>query len=108
MCSFTHVLLRSFSRWCSYLDSITEELEEERKKDLKKGGSGSIQSEFDGFQFITKKELENLTLTHLIGTAFLKPHMHGYYMDRKLYTEAKAVLDPFAYDRWRKNNIQKK
>jgi ribosome biogenesis protein ENP2 len=33
--------------------------------------------------------------------------MHGFFMDARLYQEAKAVADPFAYHEYRKQKIEK-
>lgn len=44
-------------RWCSFLDSLTEELEE-----------GETTTVYDDYKFITVDELEDIGLSHLIGT----------------------------------------
>ena len=76
--------------WCSFLDSITEELE----------GSNETLI-YDDYKFVTK-------LTNLIGTNMLRPYMDGYFMDTRLYHQVKAIVDPFAYDRYRKEKIKSK
>lgn len=43
-------------RWCGFLDALTEELEENTKEII-----------YDDYKFITKKELDELGLDHLIG-----------------------------------------
>ena len=48
-------------KWCSYLDSVTEELEETQHTEL-----------FDDFKFVTREELERIGLSLLIGTPQLK------------------------------------
>lgn len=53
-------------RWASFLDSLTEELEE-----------NSADNVYDDYKFVTKQELENLALDHLIGTNLLRAYMHG-------------------------------
>ncbi|XP_037960426.1 nucleolar protein 10 [Teleopsis dalmanni] len=82
-------------RWCSFLDNLTEEIESEVVENL-----------YDDYQFITQKELEELGLEHLIGTNLLKAYMHGYFIDVRLYNRAKAVVEPFAFDRFRKEKIR--
>ncbi|XP_030540849.1 nucleolar protein 10 [Rhodamnia argentea] len=74
-------------KWCAYLESLTEELEE--------GGQTTI---YDDFKFVTKEDLEKLNLTNLIGTNLLRAYMHGFFIDHRLYKRAKALADPFAYD----------
>lgn len=34
--------------------------------------------------------------------------MHGYFMDIRLYHKAKSIADPFAFENYKKNLIQKK
>ncbi|XP_054722795.1 nucleolar protein 10-like, partial [Uloborus diversus] len=70
-------------QWCSFLDSITEELEESKQDAV-----------YDDYKFVTKKELEELHLDHLQGTNMLRAYMHGYFMDIRLYNKAKALVQP--------------
>lgn len=53
-------------RWCAFLDNVTEELE-----------SSSAQDIYDDYKFVTRQELDNLGLTHLLGTNLLRAYMHG-------------------------------
>ncbi|CAH1974560.1 unnamed protein product [Acanthoscelides obtectus] len=82
-------------RWASFLDSLTEELEE-----------NNFENVYDDYKFITKQELENLGLDHLIGTNLLRAYMHGYFMDVRLYKKAKSVANPFEFDEYRKKKIR--
>ncbi|KAJ8963823.1 hypothetical protein NQ314_005365, partial [Rhamnusium bicolor] len=82
-------------RWASFLDSLTEELEESNTENV-----------YDDYKFITKQELENLGLEHLIGTKLLRAYMHGYFMDIRLYKKAKSVADPFDFEEYRKKKIR--
>ena len=84
-------------RWCSFLDSLTEELEEEATPTV-----------YDDYKFITREELDKLGMTHFIGTNLLRAYMHGFFIDSKLYQKAKAVTDPFSYDKYRKDKIREK
>lgn len=34
--------------------------------------------------------------------------MHGYFVDIRLYRKAKSVIQPFAYDSYRKKEIRQK
>uniref|UniRef100_A0AAA9SQR8 Nucleolar protein 10 n=1 Tax=Bos taurus TaxID=9913 RepID=A0AAA9SQR8_BOVIN len=84
-------------RWCSFLDNLTEELEENPESTV-----------YDDYKFVTKKDLENLGLTHLIGSPFLRAYMHGFFMDIRLYHKVKLMLNPFAYEEYRKDKIRQK
>uniref|UniRef100_A0A9L0ISV9 Nucleolar protein 10 n=1 Tax=Equus asinus TaxID=9793 RepID=A0A9L0ISV9_EQUAS len=84
-------------RWCSFLDNLTEELEENPESTV-----------YDDYKFVTKKDLENLGLTHLIGSPFLRAYMHGFFMDIRLYHKVKLMVNPFAYEEYRKDKIRQK
>ncbi|PHU05243.1 hypothetical protein BC332_26065 [Capsicum chinense] len=76
-------------KWCSYLENLTEELEEQPQTTI-----------YDDYKFLTKEDLEKLNLTNLIGTNLLRAYMHGYFIDYRLYKKAQAALNPFAYDEY--------
>lgn len=61
---------------------------------------------YDDYKFVTRQELENLGLDHLIGTNLLRAYMHGYFMDIRLYKKAKTVANPFEFDEYRKKKIR--
>ncbi|KAI9143116.1 WD40-repeat-containing domain protein [Paraphysoderma sedebokerense] len=84
-------------RWCSFLDNLTEELEENPTPTL-----------YDNYKFLTRKELQSLGLDHLIGTNVLKAYMHGFFVDLRLYEKAKAIANPFAYEDYRRRLIREK
>ncbi|XP_030632387.1 nucleolar protein 10 isoform X3 [Chanos chanos] len=84
-------------RWCSFLDNLTEELEENPETTV-----------YDDYKFVTRKDLENLGLTHLIGSALLRAYMHGFFMDIRLYHKVKTLANPFAYEEYRKDKIRQK
>ena len=44
----------------------------------------------------------------MIGTATLRPYMHGFFLDLRLYTKAKAIANPFAYSEHRQKLIADK
>ena len=77
--------------WTSFLDSLTEELEEKVSAHV-----------YDDFKFITRAQLDELKLEHLVGTKSLRPWMHGFFVDARLYDHVKAVNAPSAFDEWRK------
>lgn len=82
-------------KWASFLDSLTEELEESNSETV-----------YDDYKFVTKQELESLGLEHLVGTNLLRAYMHGYFMDVRLYKKAKSVVNPFEFDEYRKKKIR--
>ncbi|RLN92318.1 hypothetical protein BBJ28_00018456 [Nothophytophthora sp. Chile5] len=84
-------------KWCSFLDSLTEELEEEAQATV-----------YDDYRFVTRAEIATFGLEHLVGTPLLKAYMHGFFMDARLYNKVKAVAEPFAYDDWRKKKLKEK
>ncbi|KIH61972.1 NUC153 domain protein [Ancylostoma duodenale] len=82
-------------KWCSYLEAITEELEENQ--------SAAV---YDDYKFVTKEELESLSLSHLIGSSVLRAYMHGYFVDRRLYEKAQLITQPFAYEKYKDRKIR--
>lgn len=84
-------------KWCSFLDNLTEELEE-----------SSMETVYDDYKFVTRKELEDLGLSHLMGTNLLRAYMHGFFIDIRLYRKAKSVSEPFAFEEYRKRKIREK
>jgi len=61
-------------RWCSFVDNITEELEETKKTTV-----------YQDFKFVTMKQLEEWGLEDLIGTDLLRPYMHGFFIKLNLF-----------------------
>lgn len=90
--------LGSAPKWASYLDSITEELEEEIKDNVI----------YDDFKFVTMQELEELGVEHLIGSNLLRAYMHGFFMDMNLYNKAKSASNPHAFEEYRRSKIKQK
>ena len=84
-------------KWCSLLDNLTEELEENEGDTV-----------YDDYKFVSRTELDTLGLGHLIGTNLLRAYMHGYFMDIRLYKKAKSIVDPFAFEEYRKSKIREK
>eukprot|EP00960_Hanusia_phi_P056273 763211-Hanusia_phi.AAC.2 len=83
--------------WCSFLDSLTEELEETRREEV-----------FEDYKFVTREELAQLGLSGLVGTNMVKAYMHGFFLDAQLYARSKAVMNPFEYEEYRKKKIRDK
>ena len=78
-------------RWASFLEGLTEELEEETN-----------QTVWEDFKFVTRAEVEELGATALIGTPQLRGYMHGFFVEMKLYSKLRAVSRPFEYEEHRK------
>ena len=93
-------------RWCSFLDVVTEELEEGGGS----GGDGGVGDAsgmvYDDYKFLTEKEVQELGLGHLMGTPLLRGYMHGFFVDARLYAKVKSVAKPFEYEAWRKAKVQ--
>ena len=84
-------------KWCSFLDSLTEELEESKRSEV-----------YEDYRFVTREELLQLGLGGLVGTNMVKAYMHGFFIDAQLYARSKAVAQPFAYDEYRKQKVREK
>jgi ribosome biogenesis protein ENP2 len=84
-------------RWCSFLESLTEELEETAGENA-----------FEDYKFLTKAEVDDLGATSLIGTPMLKGYMHGFFMEMKMYSKLRAVSKPFEYEEYMKKKIREK
>ncbi|KJH50020.1 hypothetical protein DICVIV_03821 [Dictyocaulus viviparus] len=76
-------------KWCYYLESITEELEEAQPAHL-----------YDDYKFVTNEELEMLGLSKLVGTSVLRAYMHGYFLDRRLYNKAQLMTQPVGFEKY--------
>ena len=59
-------------------------------------------------QFVTREDLEKLSLSALVGTSALRPYMHGFFIDSRLYAKAESLSQPFAYEQWRQERLKEK
>ncbi|KAG2138532.1 WD40-repeat-containing domain protein [Suillus clintonianus] len=82
-------------RWASFLENITEEMED-----------STTRSAYEDFKFVERSELKTLGLDHLIGTPALKPYMHGYFLSLHLYDTARVIANPFAYAEHREKLVK--
>ena len=89
-------LLGPAPRWCSFVDALNDEIEEEKI------------TMHENKQFVTVEELDKIAASELIGTDELVGYMHGYLMDSKLYYKLKVLAEPFDYKEYRKEKIAKK
>lgn len=62
-------------------------------------------SVYDDYKFVTAEQLEEIGLSHLIGTSLLRAYMHGYFMDIRLYNKAKTFMQPFAFENYKKGKV---
>lgn len=88
-------------RWCSFLDRLTDEMDEEV-------GSGGKRGVYEDFKFVDKEDLNRLGMSHLIGSEVLRPYMHGYFISLPLYERARLVANPTAYSDAREKALQAK
>lgn len=86
-------------KWASWLDNFTEELEEKDE-----------QSIFDDLQFVTKQQLVQWGVAEsLLGKGVLRPYLHGFFMDSRLYREIKGMIaNPLDLEAQRKEKIRAK
>ncbi|KAJ6631102.1 hypothetical protein B0H10DRAFT_1866534 [Mycena sp. CBHHK59/15] len=84
-------------RWASFLENITEEMEDQ-----------TTRSVYEDYKFVGRSELKTLGLDHLVGTPTLKPYMHGYFLSLKLYDAARIIANPFAYTEYREKVVRER
>ncbi|KAG6334909.1 hypothetical protein ID866_4180 [Astraeus odoratus] len=84
-------------RWATFLENITEEMEDQSTRNV-----------YEDYKFIERNELRALGLDHLIGTPALKPYMHGYFVSLKLYDTARVISNPFAYAEHREKLVKER
>ncbi|KAJ2925100.1 hypothetical protein H1R20_g12007, partial [Candolleomyces eurysporus] len=97
MCTYYIPQLGPAPRWASFLENITEEMEDQ-----------TTRSVYEDYKFVSRDELKTLGLDHLIGTPALKPYMHGYFVSLKLYDTARVIANPFAYAEHREKLVREK
>lgn len=90
-------------RWCSYIDTLTDEMD-----GVDSAGAGSGKGVYEDFKFVDRAELERLGMSHLIGTQLLRPYMHGYFIALALYERARLLNNPTAYADARERAIKAK
>jgi len=118
MQSFYVPALGPAPRWCSFLDSITEELEERDRAETSAAsgaagsaaavGSGAADGIYEDYKFLTRDEIESMGMQSLVGTPLLRGYMHGFFVDVGLYNRIKAVANPFEYEEYRKKKLKEK
>lgn len=84
-------------KWCSFLDNITEELEEKPSDTV-----------YSNYRFITRDDVVKLNLSHLVGTKVMRSYMHGFFIDTELYDKVNLIANPNSYLDQREREIRKK
>lgn len=84
-------------KWCSFLDNVTEELEEKPSNTV-----------YSNYRFITRDEVTKLNLTHLVGSKVLRSYMHGFFIDTELYDKVNLIANPNSYQDQRDREIKKR
>ena len=90
-------------KWCSYIDSLTDEMD-----GVDGVGAGSGKGVYEDFKFLDRAELERLNMSHLIGTQLLRPYMHGFFVNLGLFERARLLANPTAYSDARERAIKAK
>ncbi|KAI9054351.1 hypothetical protein LZ554_001514 [Drepanopeziza brunnea f. sp. 'monogermtubi'] len=85
-------------KWCSFLDNMVEEMAEEAPAET-----------YDNYKFLTLPELKAINLGHLVGTTnLLRPYMHGYFIQSRLYEEARLIANPYILEDERNKRVKEK
>jgi len=112
--SFYCPILGAAPQWCSFLDNITEELEEKdgMLDPSTAGGAneGLVQTEtiYEDYKFLTRAEIDQLGIQNLVGTPLLRGYMHGFFIHVGLYNRIRAVAKPFEYNEYRTQKIKER
>ncbi|KAJ9102989.1 hypothetical protein QFC19_004546 [Naganishia cerealis] len=91
-------------KWASFLDGVTDELED----DAEGGTTGVGKGAYADYKFVDREELDTLGLTHLVGSPQLKPYMHGFFLSLQLYTKARLIANPTSYTEHRERLLATK
>ncbi len=70
--------------WCTSLDSTLADFD-------RVDGRETI---YSNHTFVTRENLEKLGLSGIIGSEYLKPAMHGFFVETKVYKAALSVAHP--------------
>jgi ribosome biogenesis protein ENP2 len=84
-------------KWCSFVENMTEELEEKQTETI-----------YNDYKFLNQEEVEKLNANHLLGTKFLQSYMHGFIMKSKLYNKLKEQCQTFDYQAYKEDQIHKR
>ena len=115
--SFYCPVLGPAPQWCSFLDNITEELEE-RDGMLDKSAAGGVGNDttglvqtetiYEDYKFLTRAEIDQLGIQNLVGTPLLRGYLHGFFIHVGLYNRIRDVAKPFEYNEYRTQKIKER
>lgn len=95
-------------KWCSFLENITEELEDQETRGPTTSENYTNDSLLNNeYVFITNDQVDQLNINHLKGTKNLISYLHGYYMPVKVYSNIKSVMNKNSFADIKKKMIQK-
>lgn len=107
--SFYCPVLGPAPKWCSFLDGITEELEERDGAHDDAAGEGTTtETVYEDYKFLTRAEIDSLGIQNLVGTPLLRGYMHGFFIHVGLYNRVRAVAKPFEYREYRSQKIKER
>ncbi|KAL7431425.1 hypothetical protein ACHAXH_004403 [Discostella pseudostelligera] len=113
--SFYCPVLGPAPQWCSFLDNITEELEERDGRLDKSSATAGVESNivqtetvYEDYKFLTRTEIDTLGIQNLVGTPLLRGYMHGFFIHVGLYNRIRAVARPFEYSEYRSQKIKER
>lgn len=87
--------------WCSFLDSMVEEMAEINQP--------RVAEVYKNYKFLTRPELKSLNMDHLVGkTNLLRPYMHGYFVAQALYDQARLISNPYVWEEERAKRIKER
>jgi ribosome biogenesis protein ENP2 len=55
---------------------------------------------YEDQKFVTREEVEEFGMEHLLGGAVLRPYMHGFFVARELYRMIKEKGEAVGYEEW--------
>lgn len=86
-------------RWATFLENLTEEMEEKE-----------VTTVYDDYTFIAKEELDRLGMMQPADMADgkIRPALHGAFVENSLYRQWKAVVDPSGLNRYLQQQAAKK
>jgi ribosome biogenesis protein ENP2 len=96
-------------KWCAFLDNLVEEMADDPNDPASFGNSRKAGEVYDNYKFLTLAQLKQLSMDHLVGTtSLLRPYMHGFFVNQKLYEEAMLINNPTILEEQRAKSIKQK
>ncbi|KIV99356.1 uncharacterized protein PV09_09014 [Verruconis gallopava] len=96
-------------KWCAFLDNLVEEMADDPNDPHAFGNLRKAGEVYDNYKFLTLSQLKQLNMDHLVGkTGLLRPYMHGYFVNQKLYEEAVLINNPTIWEEQRAKSIKEK